>query len=457
MAADAVNDNDNNSSKTPPPPPPPSPTPLIMPVLHSRKCLPRACLDPAELQDLTEDVLSAPFGNLFQYPQYADGRRPGMSDAEWKQQDSRLAWNVADGTVQKVEYLLRGHSAKIPGTLWHQWTRADGSAPVSAVGNDDEDPLESLAVIDSLVARMWDEGSFFMETRQKRYSQLAMEEDLKESTSMGSAEDEFVAADWKKFAREDTISDDLEDDEDWKAPEPPQQDGVEQGSDEVAATHDMTEDFAMPGPSVDMYDIYLDAIATIAGLIPSKEAATPLVTAKHALYTHEFIMYRHQLDGGDAANTNQHTQPTQISYNAVIRAAANFPFDGGEDLESDEIYRDWAIMASMSVHDRLVHAKGIERNSSTYAYLLQVIAKYMPPCTYRGNVARGLWRLAKVNGVYNQQVQDALLLANAESNGPEHDEWLDENIRGKDWRTDAPHRWRRRVQKYRMVPHQTTY
>ena len=274
----------------------------------------------------------------------------------------------------------------------------------------------------------------------------------------------FGEEDWRKFAREDTIVDDPDVKERWKkVPSNNDQDGVEPGStDDDAVGEDMMEDFAMPGLTVDMYDVYLDAVATTSGMISSPEEATPQLSVKHAFSIFEKILGRHNLDGGDEANTNIHTQPTQISYNAVIRTAANFPFDnnGGssdEELAASEVYRDWAIMASFAVHDALTHGKGIERNSSTYAYLLQVVAKYMPPCTYRGNVARGLWKLAKTNGVYNQQVQDALLLANAASNGPEHDEWLDQDIRGKDWRYDAPHRWRRHVQKYRMVPKQTTY
>ena len=419
MAAAATNDN--------------SP-PLIVPVLHSRKALPRACTDPSELSDMTEHVLSAEVGNLFQFQRNTN---VGMMS---RLEESKAAWNTADGTVQLVEYLMRGHAAKVPGSLWNEWTEQSGA----------EDPLESLAVMDALVARMWDEGQFYMTVRQQHWSQVALEDDL----LRGSAADESMAADWRKFAREDTIVDDNGDDAGWKAAEA----GKEEGSDDNATSGDMMEDFAMPGPSVDMYDMYLDTIATAAALIKSQEDATPLLTSKHAFHTFETILSRHQLDGGDDVNTNRHTLPTQISYNAVMRTAANLPFDStDDDLSSAEVYRDWALLASFSAHDALTQAAGLERNSSTYAYLLQVVAKYMPPSIYRGNVARGLWKLAKTNGVYNAQVQDALLLANATSNGPKHDEWLDENIRGKDWRTDAPHRWRRRVQKYRMVPKQTTY
>ena len=409
--------------------------PPIVPILHSRKALPRVCLDPSELNDMTEHVLSTEAGNLFQF------QRNTTSSVMSALEDSKAAWNTADGTVQMVEYLMRGHAAKVPGSLWNEWTAAPSGA---------EDPLKSLVIMDMLLDRIWDEGHFYMTVRQKHWSQVALEDDLLHA---GSNADESLAADWRKFAREDTIVNDDGNDTGWKATEA----SVEEDSDDTGTSGDMMEDFAMPGPSVDMYDTYLDTIASAAALVQSPENTPPLLTSKNAFATLETILSRHQLDGGDDVNTNRHTLPTQISYNAVMRTAANLPFESGDDLSSAEVYRDWAIMASFSAHDALTHAAGLERNSSTYAYLLQVVAKYMPPSTYRGNVARGLWKLAKTNGVYNAQVQEALLLANATSNGPDHDEWLDENIRGKDWRTDAPHRWRRRVQKYRMVPKQTTY
>lgn len=426
-AAATTTDTTTNTSSSEPPTAKAVVFKSTVPFLHSRKKLPPACLDPAELNDMTEQVLNTDHGNLFQFQR--GGNTAGSSGNE--QTD---AWATADGTVQMVEYLMRGHAARVPGTLWDGWT------PTGASTGTSTDPMESLTMMDQLLARMWDEGHVYMKVRKEHWSQMAFEEDLRAGSAGGSS------GDWTSFAREgteaSTTANSSQTDEEYANSSSNGEDG---GAD------DTTEDFAMPGPSVHMYDMYLDAIASAAATIPAADA-TSLLTASNAFNTFETVMYRHELDGGDEGNNNRHTMPTQISYNAVLRTAANLPFDNN----GSEVQRDWALMAAFSTHDALTHS-ALERNSSTYAYLLQVVAKYMPPSTSRGNIARGLWKLAKTNGVYNDQVKEAFLMANATSNSEDHDVWLDENIRGKDWRTDAPQRWRRRVQKYRMVPKQTTY
>ena len=424
-------------------------TPLFksaIPFLHSRKKLPPACVDLAELQDMTEHILTTDAGNLFQF---------NRNNNTMHRDDQADAWATADGTVQMVEYLMRGHAARVPGTLWNGWTT---SPHVDNNSSSSSDPLETLDVMDKLLARMWDEGNFYMTTRKRHLSQMAWEGDVlgDDSESGEGHSHSSVKSDWREFAREDTIVNDEDDGKDgWRAADSESSStgaaAEGEGGGAEGDSDDTTEDYAMPGPSVDMYDIYLDTIASAAAQVPAQDA-TPLLTARNAFQTFEIILYRHGLDGGDEHNDNRHTMPTQISYNAVMRTAANLPFDD----PTAEVYRDWALMSAFAAHDALTHS-ALERNSSTYAYLLQVVAKYMPASPSRGNIARGLWKLAKTNGVYNDQVQAALLAANEISNSPDHDEWLDENIRGKDWRTDAPHRWRRRVKKYRMVPKQTTY
>ena len=365
--------------------------------------------------------------------------------------DRTQAWKSADGTVQMVEYLLRGHAARVPGTLWHGWTVGSRGGSSSDDNNNNNnkavlDALESLDTMHRLLNRMWDEGQFYMTVRKGHYSQLAYEEELKE-------QEQEKEMDWKRFAREDTVLDDDDDNNDdddkyasW------QSNATEKGADEEDDTKEssMLEDFAMPGPSTAMYDIYLDTLATTAALVGAPQ--DDVVNAKNALNILEIILYRHELDGGDEYNDNLHTMPTQISYNAVLRTAANLPVQH----DNNEGHRDWALMAAFSAHDALTHS-ALERNSSTFCYLLQVVAKYMHASPARGNISRGLWKMAKKHGWYNEQVQDALLLANTPPNSDEHEAWMNEMIRDKDWVKDAPQRWRRRVQKDRDVPKQTTY
>ncbi|CAB9515724.1 expressed unknown protein [Seminavis robusta] len=369
-----------------PPPPPTSPAivstnPVALPFLHSRKKLAPACLDPSELKDHTDKILQTAVGDLIPFP-----RHHGTLDRSTTDEG---AWTIGENSVQQVEYLMRGHAAQIPGTLWQGWSNS-GNGDTSGSSSD---PLTCLEAMDALLERMAEEGTYYM-----------------------------------------------------------QEDGVYDDDDD-----DLMLDFASPGATVNMYDIFLDSLAVTAEQVGdprqfSARKASNLLTARHAFDVFELLYQRHSLDGGEESNDNKFTLPTQISYNAVLRTVANLHFDG-----QSEVHRDLALMVAFSTDNAMQQSKTLERNSATFAYLLQVIAKYIPACEFRGNVAHALWMQAKSSGVYNDQVMDAYFQAHEPSNSARHDEWLEKNLKGFDWRTEVPQRWRRRVQKYRMVPKQTTY
>jgi hypothetical protein len=429
-----------------PSPPPPAPivssNPAALPFLHSRKKLPSVCLDSIELKERTEQILESQVGALFEF-----NRNKRHVDRD----DAQEAWQIATPTIQRVEYLLRGHSAQIPGTLWEKWSSGGGGTNTIPAADDLLRPIE---IMDALIERLVEEGSYYMEVRKVHLSQLAWEESIRK-------EEDPVANDWRKFARDNTIVDDDEEDDDWKEFKKNVADKEKKGTDdnnleEEEGQDDLMMDYALPGPTVDMYDIFFDTLAVTADKMGdprqfSARKASNLLTSRNVYDTFHKLYDRHTMDGGDDLNNNTYTMPTQISYNAAIRTVANLHYDG-----KSEVYRDLALAVALAMHDAITHSP-LPNNSSTYAYILQVVSKYLPACELKGNVAHAFWKMAKTEGVYNDQVQKAYFQAHQPSNSARHDEWIDKNLKGFDWRTGVPQRWRRRVQKYRMIPKQTTY
>lgn len=400
----------------------------ILPFLHSRKHAAPACTDVEELQERTEHVLTTPAGNLFQFD-------PTTCDLDRSDRDQ--AWQQADGSVQMVEYLIRGHSAQIPGTLWNRWASDAATA---------EDPLTNLETMVQLVDRIYEEGHFYMQMRKGHLSQLVYEDE-------NQANHDPVAESWKAFAKEDV---DIQVDEEIEESVNVSFDDIEDDRDDDEVEDDTMDDYALPGPTTEMYDVLLDSVAVTANQagdpqVFASRPASNILTSNFAMEVFDTILLRHDLDGGGVYNDNPHTMPTQVSFNGVIRTVANLHYDG-----ESEVLRDLALMVAFGANDVMTHTN-VPQNASTYAYLIQVLAKYMPACKSRGNMVHGLWKLAKRDGVYNGDVKEAYLKASEPSNSPEHDEWIETNLRSSDWRTDVPHRWRRRVQKYRTIPRQTTY
>ena len=103
--------------------------------------------------------MTTPAGNLFQFDR---------TTCDLDRRDRDRAWQQADGTVQMVEYLIRGYSAQIPGSLWNRWA-SDASAA--------EDPLANLETMVQLLDRIYEEGHFFMQVRKGHLSQLVYEEE----------------------------------------------------------------------------------------------------------------------------------------------------------------------------------------------------------------------------------------------------------------------------------------
>ncbi|KAL9181565.1 hypothetical protein ACHAXT_010370 [Thalassiosira profunda] len=274
---------------------------------------------------------------------------------------------------------------------------------------------------------------------------------------------------------------------------------------------------ANPGTTVHLYDLVLDALACLCqeqygkgdksasstvdlvDLMP-ESAGSPPELAKDML---DVVLHRHWIDGGDVGlgpgsggfngvgqgigvgagtgagalanaspfdlNYDVRTCPTPMTFNAVLRIAANFDpaahaeavenakilsgsmgnaVGGGGDLKGEqERLRDVTLDAAMSTYSRMQmcsaltlrslkastkratsraalkrqfrlldenyakHKVGVisGRNGATYAYLLQTLANCVPPSLSRGNMAFALYHKGCADeGVLTERLVEAM-------------------------------------------------
>ena len=157
-------------------------------------------------------------------------------------------------------------------------------------------------------------------------------------------------------------------------------------------------------------------------------------------------------------NGNEHTVPTALTFNAVMRCAArcSIPEDDAtpESRYRRERLRDAMISAAFTSydvmlrtwengsdrlegsHDRLDRVAFLgrhdgrrgppRRNAATVAYLLDVVAQCLPPSKTRGNIAYALFHAATVEErIFDDTVLDALerTMTHRGSNGADFDAW----------------------------------
>lgn len=173
-----------------------------LPTRHSRKLMPRACLDRTERADLTQQLLEST--SLFSY-------RADKNEAE-------DAWLAADPAVQLAEYVVRGYAASVPGTTLFRFL------PKKA--DDCEDPFTPMTQI---MDKLWEEGRTYMTLRETRLKEVASinSQQSDESSSHGAL-----------------LLEDLD------------------GPNELLKTEmNHSSDFASPGLTVNMYNHLLDSMA----------------------------------------------------------------------------------------------------------------------------------------------------------------------------------------------------
>jgi hypothetical protein len=375
------------------------------------------------------------------------------------------AWNAANDAVQRVEFLMRGHAHSLPGTQWNRWL------PLPSKG--EADPASTIAVMEALVDRLWDEGHSYMVVRTARMEEVhgpkmsPSDEAVTSSPTTSAALQERSGAPASDSSDDEGESSSDSSDDDNEVASGGNNDSLEladffggQGQLEGGLSSESDDDdeddgpsymndFSLPGPTTHMHDILLDSLACF----PAEPRQGFLVLQN--------VLGRHGLDGGDAHNANLHTRPTVMSYNAPIRLAASLEYDASDP--SHARLRDEALQLALGSFDALSHSTILERNSATYAYLLRAIAKYVPPGTSRGNISLGIFHHARVQGLVDDAVLHAFLSAHDadkdKSNGDAFDAWIAKHLGSPPVREakELPHKWRRHGRIRRYHPREATY
>jgi hypothetical protein len=325
---------------------------LSIPTRHSRHDPPAACLSPAQLKEVTEEILASTPGTLIPY-------EPSKRD------DSLHAWEVADESIQKVEWLIRGYSAQVKNTkMQRMYSNAS-----------DEDPVQCIDSIHHLVKRMEKEGSMYMELRHKMRSQLALEEQQ-------DADDSYTSQREIQVLRDAT------------------------------STQTIPQVFASPGQTIGMFDTLLDTMPFATNTGTPKIVGTLL----------KAINERFDQDGGLDFNVNPNTVPTQMTFNAGLRAIAN-------TQSGPESTRDDALLYAFGTFEAL-RDSNVKRNSATYAYMIQIVTEFFPASEMAGNIAHSLWLMAQEDQVIDAKIMQAM--ENVQSgNYEKYETFLNKDIRDK--------------------------
>jgi len=364
-----------------------------LPTRHSRHHVPKvAPFD--SLKEMSDKLLDAIPGTLFVYE--ADDLNLT------KLEEYEHALTKSYRTQQTAEYILRGYNVTFPTSLI-QTTNPD------SITNDNwkramdatsyEERLEKMMKI---LERMELEGDVYVEMRTKFRSQLACRNADDGDDAVASNNDDLTMS-----SREEM---------------------------ETAKMQQLANTYgAPPGPSTAMYDLILDAISVS---IPYLSPSTAMTWLHKAETLRESVLDRHIVDvaAGEMDKVNLDSIPSPITFNAVIRAAANAPYDGNE-----EQLRDKALEAAFYTYDSMHHHRIVDRNTATYRYILQTVGKYIPVSPSKGNIAHSLFVKACVEErVLDETVVDALLnyvmtdeggIGKADSLGMDFDNWIDDHIK----------------------------
>ncbi len=407
---------------------------------------------------LTRDLCQSIPGTLYPYAEPTSSSDTTTTNGRRVQEDDdqEKAWNVAYDTVQQAEYVIRGHAARIPGTMWNRWWLVDEEddndyfeAPSSSQppqhDNSKVVAQESLQHIIAIIDRLQQEGNMYMELRHERKMQLARErgEDVEMQIGQVIGEEDHNSHEEEQLDNKAHMTE------------------LELQKHEAALRR--RHPFAAPGPTVAMLDTLLDCFAMAAPECP--HLVTPEATAEVLT----MILDRHIIDGGDEKNTNPYTVPTLVSYNALFRTMANLPYDAAASTNSNDDdntsnsnssntkkLRDQALYYAFGMYDTLRHANNLTRNSATMTYMLQVVSKFFPPSRTRGNVAHGLWMHAVRQGIVDPHVMEALRAAHTPSNGVEFDDWTRLYLDHKQVR-DLPQKLNKYAKVRRYTPREATY
>jgi hypothetical protein len=397
----------------PPPPPPTPPSPpvdgqgsLLLPIRHSRKQLSTVITDIVELTEMAAEIIESHIGTLYTYDQHARDKKEATT--------RNTAWDIADVTVQKVESVMRGFAFLIPGTMWNRWL---SSVQVEMIA--DIPASDILVLQQQILDRLIDEGDAYMSIRATRMEEMYGKKDVEKIKGKIDAKGNRIEEETPKTEEKKS---DAEDDPNKE----PEEDSY-------------MWDFAHPGLTTGMFDTILDSIACTAA--QTSDRAETLHLANHL---HEHLMARHTNDGGDILNDNVHTRPTAVSFNALIRVVAELPYDNSVNISlatapwEEVFYRDQAVTTFVSTIQIMHECDAVHRNSASFKYVLDCVAKYFPPCRIRGNISNGYFQQARYHGLVNDSVVASFIAANTPTNDEWNDAFIRDNLQSDQW----PVKWK---------------
>ena len=394
-----------------------------LPSRHSRHLPPRYCLDVIELTEETQRLLEAPPGTLFTH------------GGQTLRESSQDAWKICDETSQRFEYLIHGHSARVEGTIMnrrHEQQQQQLLLLLNQSNNNHDnhnnhthinsnhitninnaDPQETIVTIKALLDRIEQEGECYMQLRKQVFLQHTREEQ-RIKTEMENNDESSAAfmeqmhqqvrqqmglAEFVPSPKNNSNDNNNEDDND-------------DNSNDNNDTDDSTlVTFTSPGPTIRMYDTYLDTMAVHATENTPNQVMNVLTN----------IIQRYDDDGGIKQNINRHSTPTALSFNGVLRACANTPISNNKT-------RDEAITTAFTVYDAFREYMQ-PKNAASFAYMIQVVSKCIPPSLTRGNIALTLYKTAEEERVVDDILVEAMKELHAVSNGTVHDEWFEKHLK----------------------------
>jgi len=352
------------------------------PTRHSWKQTPRVCSDVQELKESTASILEQPLGSLY-VSNASDSFKDSTSSIENQRNE---VYEIADATIQQVEYLMRGHASFVEGSIYDR----KGSTGSSLSGP------EHLEQMQLLLQKMQHEGNLYMRLR---------EEHLK------LAEEETEEEDGEKVA-------------------------------ESEESPDM--DFAPPGATITMYDAVLDSMA-----VQSERREDPLVffeTSLQALQAFEldadFLMTEEDKRKKQYfQQRDTYTLATPVTYNAALRGISDHT-----DFSNPE-HRDNALNASFHLYNHMTHSEHLLRNSASIGYMLHIVNQALPDSRVKGNISVTFWKQAYQMGLVTPQLVERMQSIHSDLKcGPEFERVVKQLETPL---SDLPQRYRRAVKQTR--------
>jgi len=397
----------------------------LIPTRHSSKRPPPVCRDAAELQELTQELLETPVGELFVPAMF---QNPSQSRTD----DRDEAYDTARESGELVEYLLRGYNSTVsPLALCSSSNNNKAAAAASTSGDsvDLEQVSASLEKMMDVMERFHQEGNMYLRLRKELGGGLdssGSSSTSSSSSSSSSDDDDDSLAEFEDGPDDPKFSSVVQDKLRVDAQEQQQQSG--------SGGHD----FAKPGVTMAMYDAILDAMACAAQASLQAKDSSQQQSASYLQSLEPEDIYRvagaawkaHDLNNqhnNDSDEYFQSTCPTMVTYNAALRGIGNLCLAADPDNKRKAIITDQGLAHGFGVYNHLTHNEhGLpKRNSASIVYLLQIIRACFPASRSRGNMTVALWHQASREGLVTPGLIRSLKDLHAESNGPEFGVFLE--------------------------------